>query len=114
VVNFTAQIKNRIFWSALQGDFPCWKAGRENGAQERITGERNVNASRTDAAPIQIGVRAEMTAWPDQQTDNPVYAAERNFYKVGKWKDGASCFLRRSTSPFIVGSSERPHAAELL
>jgi hypothetical protein len=27
--------------------------------------------------------------WSDEQTDNPLYAADRNFYKLEKWsKDG--------------------------
>jgi hypothetical protein len=26
-----------------------------------------------------------MPDWPDEETDNPLYADERNFYKVEKW-----------------------------
>jgi hypothetical protein len=30
-----------------------------------------------------------MTDWSDEETDNPVYADRRNFYKVEKWsRDG--------------------------
>ncbi len=31
-----------------------------------------------------------MSGWSNEQTDNPLYADDRNFYKVEKWtKDGA-------------------------
>src|SRR5262249_42377214 len=39
--------------------------------------------------------------WSDEETDSPLYADERNFYKVEKWtRDGAKMYgLRWSTIP---------------
>jgi hypothetical protein len=35
-------------------------------------------------------VAIEMSDWSDDETDEPLYADDRNFYKVEKWtKDGA-------------------------
>jgi hypothetical protein len=34
-------------------------------------------------------MRSGMNDWPLEETDNPLYADDRNFYKVEKWtKDG--------------------------
>jgi hypothetical protein len=53
-----------------------------------------------------------MADWSDEETDNPYYADDRNFYKLDKWtKDGSkvdSLTLRgqqsgKGTQPFRKG-----------
>jgi hypothetical protein len=35
-------------------------------------------------------MRSGMNDWPLEETDNPLYADDRNFYKVEKWtRDGS-------------------------
>ena len=41
-----------------------------------------------------------MSKWSDEETDEPLIADDRNFYKVEKWtKDGAKVDHGRKTSP---------------
>ena len=53
-----------------------------------------------------------MTDWSDEQTDDPLYADDRNFYKVEKWTREArrsiACSMPATTSTRRARCSPRP------
>ena len=62
-----------------------------------------------------------MSDWPDEQTDDPLYADDRNFYKVEAWsRDGnridallyAGNDLRKAQQTLLRPSGTGPHQAD--
>ncbi len=50
-----------------------------------------------------------LTDWADEETDDPLYADRRNFYKVEKWsRDGLRIELMLYSGKRGVFSSARP------
>jgi hypothetical protein len=77
----------------------------EAGKLDRICSDK---AARS----IQSGLATRVNDWSDEETDNPLCADDRNFYKVEKWtKDGTKidCLLyagkqsRQSAGRFCEG-----------
>ncbi len=59
-----------------------------------------------------------MSDWPDEETDDPIHADRRNFYKVEAWSgDGnridallyAGNNLRKAQEIFVATVRHRPH-----